>query len=424
MERLKTYTLSILVVTSILMSYVLAFEQPGFETLKQNKDVESTWMGDTQTTADVLAPRKVVLHTEGQQVYMAYFKQSGYVDIWNKLNEVPFANMTEGRFDAAAFQLLREKTIGFECVFDTAIPLSALAQRLKFPESFTDGGQAANRIWVYVREGSNAVRAVFVNEKEKTGVLASLTMSARELKELVAGGAKGTGPTYTWTTYGVYLPDAPLSMAQTTHAFSTATATQLETSLFIEPSSVRKLLDQGGREIYTDGQRGLKIERATKWMNFNNPIAANGSTADWASNLNTAVQFVNLHGGWNGTNLLRSASTTANPSFGFRQYVNAYPVITTGTPARADISIMLRNDMVATYERSTADDDLSVVRSTVTVRLPDAAGIIANNKAVLQAGNYVDVYPVYEKTYVTDTTVALTPKWAAESANGQITLLK
>ena len=424
MERFKTYILALFVVTSIVMSYVLAFEQPGFEQLQHNKDVESTWMGDTQTANDVLEPRKMVLHADGQRVYMSYFKQSGYVDIWNKLAQVPLTNVMDGRYDAEAFQMLRTKSIGFECVFDATIPISALSSHLHFPESFTDSGQAVDRIWVYVREGSNAVHAVFVNEVEKTEVVASVSMSARELKDLVAGGTKDAGPTYSWSTYNVYLPDAPLSVQQTTHAFSTASATQLETSLFIEPGSVRKLLDQGGREIYTDGQRGLKIERASKWMVFTNPIAANVSAGDWATSLNIAIQFVNLHGGWDGSNVLLQVPTAANPTYGFRQFVNAFPVVPHNALNRADISILLRNDMVSTYERSTADDDLSVVRSSVTVRLPDAAGIIANNRAALLAPGLIDVYPVYEKTYLTDNTVAYTPKWAAETANGQITLLK
>ena len=424
MDRLKTYLLTLLVLASIIMSYVLAFEQPGFQQLQPNKDVESTWMGDTQNIEDVLSPRKIVLHAAENRVYISYFKQSGYVDIWNKLGEVPFTNLTDGPYDATAFKVLREQAIGFECVFDAMLPISSLNGMLQLPESFTDSGQSTNRIWVYVKDGSNAVRAVFVNETEKTQVLASLSMSARELKELVVNGSKGAGPTYKWTPYNLYLPDAPLSMVQTTHAFSTATATQLETSLFIEPGAVRKLLDQDGREIYTDGQRGLKIERATKWMTFNNPIATNVSLSDWKSSLNTAVQFVNLHGGWNGTNLLRSVPTASNLSFGFRQYVNAYPIVTDNAPNRPDISIVLRNDMVANYERSTADDDLSVVRSLVTVRLPDAKGIVAENKAILQANSLIDVYPVYVKTYVSDTTVAFTPKWAAETANGQIIILK
>jgi regulatory protein YycH of two-component signal transduction system YycFG len=159
-------------------------------------------------------------------------------------------------------------------------------------------------------------------------------------------------------------------------------------------------------------------------MVFNNPIEADNASGDWSSNLNTAVQFVNLHGGWDGTNVLRTVPSSTNPSFGFRQYVNAYPIVSHDAPNRADISITLRNDMVSNYERSIADDDISVVRSTVAVRLPDAAGIIANNKAVLQATDLVDVYPVYEKTYISDSTVAYTPKWAAEAANGQLIILK
>jgi regulatory protein YycH of two-component signal transduction system YycFG len=372
MERLKTYLLSTLVVVSILMSYVLAFDQPGFETLQQKKDVETTWMGDTQTTEDVVAPRKVVLHTESKRVYMSYFKQAGYSDIWNKLKEVQLANVMEGPFDANAFQKLREQSVGFECVFDASIPMAALANQLHFPESYTDSGQSVDRIWVYVRAGSNAVRAVFVNEADKAEGMASVALSARELKELVANAAKSAGPSYSWSAYQVYLPDSSLSMTQTTHAFSAATATQLETSLFIEPGAVRKLLDQGGREIYTDGQRGLKIERSSKWMVFNNPIEADNASGDWFGNLNTAVQFVNLHGGWDGTNVLRTVPSSTNPSFGFRQYVNAYPIVSHDAPNRADISITLRNDMVSNYERSIADDDISVVRSTVAVRLPDA----------------------------------------------------
>lgn len=422
MERLKTYVLTLFVVSSIFMSYVLAFKQPDFQPLQQNKDVETTWISDNYNAIELLAPRKVVIHDGNKQVHISYLKQTAYSEVWNKLGQASFLTMRNADYNPDNLDQLRTEARVIECVFETVLPIEAFSDTFQVPPTVSYSDTAMERMLVYLKSGSNTVWALLLNDRDKKVVEASLALSARDFTNLVSSAAKEAGPLYTWSNRGYYLPTKPISAQQLRYPYETVTATQMETSLFIEPGSVRKLLDQNSREIYTDGQRGLKIDRAVKWMTFNNPITNGIPTSDWNSTLNNAVQFVNIHGGWDGMHLLRRIDENGTSSYGFRQYVNAFPVVTSGAMNRDDISLILRNDMVANYERSTTVIQMNEEQSS-SAQLPDGAGILARNAAFLANNTVKDIYPVYLKTYVNDTTVAFTPKWAAQLENGQISIL-
>src|SRR5690606_38972138 len=81
-------------------------------------------------------------------------------------------------------------------------------------------------------------------------------------------------------------------------------------------------------EVYSDAKRGLQVRTNQLWMSYTDPIAPLENTSDPIEDLNSAVQFINQRGGWNGKfriDFIAPSLTDKGQRFIFRQYMPVYP---------------------------------------------------------------------------------------------------
>src|SRR5690606_4061199 len=103
---------------------------------------------------------------------------------------------------------------------------------------------------------------------------------------------------------------------------------QIENMLFPDPAITRNFPTSDGTDIFSDGKRVLEIDRSQLWMEFSDPMTAIHEDEASSQKLNTIVQFINRHGGWNGQFALEQIQIRpeqGGPRFVFRQYMSAYP---------------------------------------------------------------------------------------------------
>jgi regulatory protein YycH of two-component signal transduction system YycFG len=204
-------------------------------------------------------------------------------------------------------------------------------------------------------------------------------------------------------------------------SYSEFTADQLKRNLFVDPSMTRYLVERDGTQIYTDGKRGLQLKSDTHWMNYSDPISAPvGNSNDAKENLEYSIQFINQHGGWNGTyNYSRMSQSliTGPQTFLFRQYVNNFPLIGLAPNNFGYIKLVLQKGVVSAYERSLINiDNDSIVKKEAF--LPGGKTLDNLIQQYPKKLDIVDVFPAYQVVVNKGKKVDLVPKWAVELKDG------
>jgi regulatory protein YycH of two-component signal transduction system YycFG len=422
MELMKSVALTLLVLLSLLQSYLLSYSSPKYEPINQNDYVQTEVVGTQSTLDKLIFPQQIVIHTGKQGYSVLYPEQPDYTYIFDNLKQTTFDGMR--RVNTAITPIdwdkQRESQEGLEIRFQYAVPVSVLQSVLQIKGDLPSDNDLINSLWVSVKENREEVLIYFrtntngiVYEAPKTN------LSVGDVEKLVLRGE--TMPAYHTYNGDYYLPNESLPTAAYEIPYTVYTAEQLKKSLFVDPGLTRNLTERDGSEIYTDGKRGLQIRNEQRWMNYSDPAAPVDNRPDLLEYLNVAVQFINQHGGWNGTFLLggipqKFAATGTGQPFVFHRYYQTFPIENLQDVYYGRIQVMLRRGIISNYERSiivpdpkaATKLDETLVGGAVLDRLLEEA---AKRKSIQT------VYPVY-RSDIGEETIVVTPAWLVSFWDG------
>lgn len=197
--------------------------------------------------------------------------------------------------------------------------------------------------------------------------------------------------------------------------FTQLTVDQLKRTFFVDPSVTRNLTERDGSEIYTDGKRGLQLKKEQHWMTYSDPVAPTESKLNILDNLLSAVQFINQHGGWNGTYAVQKVPQQLllnNQAFVFRQYYGSYPIINTRDENMGFMKISLQKGIVASYERSIITPDTKEITRKDT-QLVGGETLELKLAQITGTKQVYSVFPGY-RPVVGEQTMELVPAWTVE----------
>jgi regulatory protein YycH of two-component signal transduction system YycFG len=344
-----------------------------------------------------------------------YPEQPDYTYIFDNLKQTTFDGMR--RVNTASMPIdwdkQRETQLGLEIRFQYAVPVSVLQSVLQIKGDLPSDSDLINCLWISVKENREEVLIYFrtntigvIYEAPKTN------LSVGDVEKLVLRGE--AMPAYHTYNGDYYLPNESLSTAAYDIPYTVYTAEQLKKSLFVDPGLTRNLTERDGSEIYTDGKRGLQIRNDQRWMNYSDPAAPVDNRPDLLEYLNVAVQFINQHGGWNGTFLLggippKMVLTGTGQPFVFHRYYQTFPIENLQDAYYGRVQVMLRRGIISNYERSIIVPDAkaatkldeTLVGGSVLDRLLEE---VAKRKSIQT------VYPVY-RSDIGEESIVLTPAW-------------
>jgi regulatory protein YycH of two-component signal transduction system YycFG len=278
-----------------------------------------------------------------------------------------------------------------------------------------------SRIMIYIVRNTDEVRTFFFsNRNEIVYESVKVDISAKDVEKYVAFGEILT--TYHMSTWGEsYLPDKPITMPKIQAKYTEFTADQMKRSLFVDPSMTRSLVERDGTQIYTDGKRGLQLKYDKHWINYSDPISIPvESRNDLKENLLSSIQFINQHGGWNGSfvySQMMPNQGTGPQTLLFRQYMDNYPLISLNPNPFGYIKLTLQKGMVSAYERSLVNiDSKNTIRTDATLPGGKVLDDILNN--YVKKAQVVSVFPAYQVNVFKDLKVDLVPRWAVELKDG------
>ena len=428
MESAKTLLLAVLVVASLVQSYLLAYSAPKFDTIVPTEFVESKLEGTQAELSALIFPKDIVLRFPDGEATVLYPRMTFYRMILEVVEQRTFDGLRAATGVVDLAEAAGDGAQGVEIRFAEELPLSVLRQTMNLQGEIAAEAEAIDRIHIYTRPEREDVRVFFAGSR--SGVVYEATradLTVKDVERFVGFGETRTR--YLALPGGHYVPTEPLPMVEYRFAYRQFTADQLQRSLFPDPFSTRKLTERDGSEIYTDGKRGLQLSNEQLWMSYTDPAApAEGGQTPLDTAL-SAVQFVNRHGGWNGDYMLESFGQDPNGSeqrIRFRHYVGtypgAYPIVGArdGTPF-GPIELTLRNRVATSYERSTVQLESTALHRG-TVHLPGGEGLIALWEAFEEKRNVRAMYPAYRATLSEDG-VALEPIWALSMEDGTVRAL-
>jgi regulatory protein YycH of two-component signal transduction system YycFG len=424
-EKTKSYLLVILVIFSLIQSYELTFGRPAFKTLGTSKVVQTTWQGEAKSIKDVLLPSYFVAHFGSDRHIVVRPQQTGYQELNKKLQTRALSDLRTQSYSSINWNELRSSRKGIEIQFPTNMPFTLL--RVAYPLSseaipYLDN---VSSLWLSLSEKEDHVVAYFISKSHKSVYQAmKVEWSVKEVEQLL-GQAQSDHQKMNdvWINNTTYLPEASIFIPKLTFRYSDVSPSQLQSSLFVDPTAGRKLLSQRGVQIYTDGKRGIKIDQDYKWLIYNDPITVPETSTNLVSNAQMALKFINLHGGLSGSYVLSSIPEDMNLTFGLTQYMNGYPLFGPNQYVTHSIGISIKNALVTSYERSTVVIDSSKPLSSELTELPGQKKLFATNHTYLETTAIDAIYPVYTVSYGENHVVTLMPRWLAKQTNGQMQLL-
>jgi regulatory protein YycH of two-component signal transduction system YycFG len=420
-EKIKSVVLTILVFISLVLSYFLAYSPPKFDTVVQTDYVRNEVIGTQAELANVLYPEQVILHSGNGTHTLLPLNQQFYHMIYDDFLKRKIYDGFHQTSSSTSWDYIRSQSKGIELRFKEAVPLHVLQSILQIKEDTPTEDNLISRMMIYIVRNTDEVRTFFFsNRNEIVYESVRVDISAINVRKYVAFGASLTN--YHMSTWcDSYLPDKPITLPKMQAKYTEFTADQLKRSLFVDPSMMRYLTGRDGTQIYTDGKRGLQLKYDKHWMNYSDPISIPvESRNDIKENLLSSIQFINQHGGWNGSfvySQMTPTQGTGPQTLLFRQYMDNYPLISLNSNPFGYIKLTLQKATVSAYERSLVNiDSKNTIRSDAS--LPggsDLDNLLNNYVKKLQV---VAVFPAYQVNVIKDGKVDLIPRWAVELKDG------
>ena len=423
-ERLKTAVLLLLVVGSLVQSYFLIYRLPGSDSVVQaeNSYIKTEDMGPDEKAENLIYPKKMIIHLGEDKHTVFYPNQMFYDLVYNRLKGRAFDSFQRRMVNNMDWSKLRSSSKGIELSFDSGMPVTLLQKVMQITPDSLFEGESIHKMWLYSVEGEPKVHALFFStEGDVVYEAAQVDLTVQDIHQLVDFGRD-------WVPYTMqegspyYIPEEPVDMVSLELAIGMYTVDQMQRSLFFDPSITRNIRERDGSEIYTDSKRSLQVDQSQNWMNYTDPAAPPSGESSPGKNVMSAIEFVNQHGGWNGSyRLSRSEDNEDRTLVEFQQYHRGYPILDILGFNYGTMKLELQKGTVTSYERSllylkTEEQKKKIVKLPAGDELREKLDRLSNDMKI------VDLEPAY-LPFRTETGLKLKPVWAVQLPNGSMKIL-
>lgn len=426
MERVKSIVLALLVASSLLQTYLLAYSQPEFDPIPRNEYVEAEMLGTQEELEQLVFPHEMILHQGDRRHQVLYPEFQFYNMIFDKIKQRTFTGFRRIN-NVVNWNRLRNSQPGLEIRFKDAVPFDLLRNTMQLSADSLLAPPKIGTIWITMQPGEEEVRTYFLTDSE-FGVFEATQadLTVRDVEEFIGFGE--FMPEYSAESAGkYYIPEVATEWSGIRYNYALYRPEQLQKSLFVDPAVSRIPLEIDFAEIYTDGKVGLQIYHQQHWMNYTDPVPTVEHTVIEQESLSSAVTFINRHGGWNGSYLLVDSQVAEHHTVLFRQYAAArtnapaLPIVSASDQRFGYIELVLQNGTVTNFERSLIyfdEEQVETFRSTLSGGKTLRMQLDQHPKHDM----IEHVFPAYVPT-VKDDYVELKPAWAIELENGEMELL-
>ncbi|MFD0590258.1 YycH family regulatory protein [Paenibacillus sp. GCM10027627] len=420
-EKTKTAALIVLVALSLIQSYFLAYSMPGLgATVRSDQDyVNAEPLGKPSSVENAIFPEELIIHMGNDKHTVIYPGTQFYEMILNqRIAGREFKGFQRSPATILDWNDVRKNDIGIELKFSSGISVDLLQKLLKLEGDVLFLGEKIDKIWIMKKTDTEEIRTFFFSSEEDVvyeSVRADLTV--RDVQDYVGFGQHLPG--YKMTADGLYIPAEPFMATELVYPFESYSPEQMQRSLFFDSSTTRAFEDRSGSQIFTDGKSGLKVEQGGLWISYTKPAATTSNDIPISENVFASVDFINQHGGWDGTYRLMNSTLEEDKKYvTFRKYIGQYPVIDQFAFRYGDMKLTLQQGAVTEYSRSTI-----TLASQPVSRDPRWLQGGKELEQLLERYNRRDeivaLYPALKAIYVEENRMKFVPVWAVRLADGK-----
>ncbi|UQZ34162.1 hypothetical protein C2I18_11860 [Paenibacillus sp. PK3_47] len=353
-ERVKSWVLALLVLGSLIESYYLIYRLPGSDSAVMSKNlyVKTDNMGPEEKVENLLYPDKMIIHM-GEDRHTLFYPGTTFYDlILNRLKGRGFESFQRRSVQDFDWDKIRSENSGIELSFGSGIPVTLLQRVMQLSPDSLFEGESIDRIWIYNVKNDSKAHAVFFSTRgDIVYEAAKADLTVQDVQQHVDFG-KNWSP-YTAVNGDYYLPQDKVSLVKVEMPSGMYTIEQMQSNLFFDAGSTRYIPEKDGSKIYTDSKKSLQVDQEQNWMSYSDPAALPAGDSTPAKDALEAVDFVNQHGGWNGTyRLAATEEGRQERKVSFQQYYGSYPIISVPQMQYGVINLELQQGTVSFYERS------------------------------------------------------------------------
>lgn len=463
-ERLKTITLILLIVFSVVLTGLIWYSSPAYieqdskPSYKISPQIGSAENNVNVKVKDLTAPPFLVVHQKGKHLLITQ-KQQSY-DALNMLihKETEIINVERKTTTPEEWKYIFEEANAIEMQFFQDMPiaqldsffLSLLVSEEK--EALKNMGQVS-RVILFVEKENPEPRLWFINDENKTVVQAEMgNITTDALQQEITQAVKKSAeipvvPLFTdqekapWDPDATepfsrvfYLPEKPLQTTSYQYSTKSHSVNKIKQALLGEDDI--ESLNYNNQEIYMFHDQELVYDRQKNQIQYTNSSnsspSQNGVISDQISKINS--EFMLKHWGWTGRFLLEKVMDDQKDTFVFRLLHEGLPVywLNEEKKENTEEKVIHLNEIrispdsknasgVGTYSRSLYKLDKQL--ATTPVSLPSKTEVIEELKnKEIDLSEVTQIYPIYQAKWTNHKNVILQPTWRVMTENGEFLL--
>lgn len=435
LEPAKTVLLILLVVASFCLTAMLWSNQPNLQFIEPAQYTESKPVKE-KTLEQLVTPESVVFHYGEERHTRAVATDAPYSLIVSEMSKWIFLDFSPFALSNEKWGEIAREKLGLEVRFRSTVPLSIVSRLVTFRDEYDSGIKGIDRLWLYYEKDEDVVYALFLSTEEGRMMRSRTSISPKDLREsyLASGSSMPEqimkvvrpertysvleGPAPIWSMY--YLPKNQMRMQQFRYSYVPVTNERLMEAYFIDQSLVRQIMERDKTVIFTDGSRSIQLRAEQQAITFTDPAyQQRAQELSDEEKVQSAVTFINKHLGWLDDFHFERIKKSYNEKdlITFRQYVGAYPLVSTSEPIQIDtIQITSEAGQVVTMSRSLLDLDKYIGNNEQTIMSGPELYKLIRDKKLADTEQITNAYLAYQ-TVIGDGYVDLIPTWIVELAN-------
>jgi regulatory protein YycH of two-component signal transduction system YycFG len=416
-EKIKSVILTILVVTSVFLTWNLWTYQPNYATMEHSNYVQEVALSEQRKMNDIITPNKIMYHFND-----SHFGTVDSEDVNRTLEEIQtwnfydFQNISDEIENLSDFIHSKGKV---EIIFPDIIPMD-IYKKIIHVEDEKMANFKFNRVVIDVEsrtKGDGRIYFVNYGDSKSQQVYESHIEAAdiRNYYNLVYSVADQGSPYYSYQmTDGrrIFLPENTIKMTSYIYFLDRLDTDKFKDALFDDPSYVQKNAVSNVME-YTDGSSMLTVNNGTLMLSYVNPAEETDIILNSTELLQNSIDFVNGHGGWTG-NYKYEDMDEFNQQIIFRLYNrDGYPIFS--KVGLSKITQVWGQKEIHKYTRPTFDLDVPLRTETTEVTLSSGTEIVEflQTKKGLKQELLHDIVLGYSMTKDSEESqlISLKPSW-------------
>ncbi|OEH86517.1 hypothetical protein BHU72_12965 [Desulfuribacillus stibiiarsenatis] len=392
LERMKTVILTTLVITSLMLSAILSYVSPEYSPLvyteepSKNQDFNYVYVDET------LIPREIRAFS-GQEKNTIYPMSQDFNEIYQSIQKLTVTNI-----ETTTVVDLTKHGKRVQLSFYKAVPYELLSHLLDIEVSDIrkiEGNIV--RATLYIDAKTDQLKCLLEGDRN---YLASIHGNKGQLNEVIQQIIN--------ITKVEMLPLVEIELLS-------IQPREYSNLLFEDLTQVRQILEKDKSIIYTDGNRGLRVNIDSNTMEYTDPSAEDDfqqlSTKDM---LLESVYFLNEYQSWAGEYIIANIDAISKSrneySLVFQQLYYGLPIISPNILPLSELQFKMQNNRVNRFLRSTKYLGAEMDSKMVSI-LPSEYMAAIINRQFSRPEDKWDYFLAYYPEQITAQKVQMRPVW-------------